>query len=98
MPPTNATPPVCEKSARYRSSFVPSDTIFADPLLAPLADNGGLTPTHALLSGSPAIDAGDDGGWDTDQRGTGYPRVLNAHADIGAYEVDPDLIFRNGFD
>jgi hypothetical protein len=77
---------------------VPPDTIFADPLLAPLADNGGLTQTHALGSGSPAIDSGDDDGWDTDQRGTGYPRVLNAHADIGAYEVDPDLIFRNGFD
>lgn len=30
-----------------------------DPLLGPLADNGGTTHTHALLSGSPAIDAGD---------------------------------------
>ena len=77
---------------------MPSDTIFADPLLAPLADNGGLTWTHALLPGSPAIDSGDDSGWDTDQRGTGYPRIQNARADIGAYEVDPDLIFRNGFD
>jgi hypothetical protein len=80
------------------AQVVPPDTIIADPLLAPLADNGGLTPTHALMHGSPAIDAGDDGGWDTDQRGTGYPRVLNAHADIGAFEVDPDLIFRDGFD
>jgi hypothetical protein len=77
---------------------MPPDTIFADPLLAPLADNGGLTWTHALLPGSPAIDSGDDSGWDTDQRGTGYPRIQNARADIGAYEVDPDLIFRNGFD
>lgn len=77
---------------------VPPDTIFADPLLAPLAGNGGPTETHALGAGSPAIDAGDDGGWDTDQRGTGYPRIQNARADIGAYEVDPDLIFRNGFD
>jgi hypothetical protein len=31
-----------------------------DPLLGPLADNGGPTPTYALLPGSPAIDAGDD--------------------------------------
>ena len=77
---------------------VPPDTIIADPLLAPLADNGGLTWTHALLPGSPAIDTGDDDGWDTDQRGEGYARIQNAHADIGAYEVDPDLIFRNGFD
>jgi hypothetical protein len=80
------------------AQVVPPDTIFADPLLAPLADNGGLTRTHALGAGSPAIDAGDDAGWDTDQRGTGYPRIRNARADIGAYEVDPDLIFRNGFD
>jgi hypothetical protein len=29
-----------------------------DPLLGPLADNGGPTLTHALLPGSPAIDAG----------------------------------------
>ena len=30
-----------------------------DPLLSPLADNGGPTKTHALLVGSPAIDMGD---------------------------------------
>lgn len=80
------------------AQVVPPDTIIADPLLAPLADNGGLTRTHALLSGSPAIDTGNDDGWDTDQRGPGFPRVQNGHADIGAYEVDPDVIFRNGFD
>lgn len=32
----------------------------ACPLLGPLRDNGGLTQTHALASGSPAIDAGDN--------------------------------------
>ncbi|MEL6106616.1 MAG: FG-GAP-like repeat-containing protein, partial [Planctomycetota bacterium] len=36
----------------------PGDLRDTDPLLAELADNGGPTPTHALLSGSPAIDAG----------------------------------------
>jgi hypothetical protein len=76
----------------------PPDTITDDPLLAPLADNGGPTQTHALFSGSPAIDHGDAGNFDTDQRGTGFPRVLGGGADIGAYEADPDLIFRNGFD
>ena len=41
-----------------------------DPLLGPLADNGGPTFTHALLPGSPAIDAASTN-WcpDTDQRG-----------------------------
>jgi hypothetical protein len=58
-----------------------------DPLLGPLADNGGPTLTHALLSGSPAIDAGtSDGAPPTDQRGV--PR--DNPPDIGAYEV-PDV-------
>ena len=36
----------------------PGDQINTDPLLGPLQDNGGPTFTHALLPGSPAIDAG----------------------------------------
>jgi len=77
---------------------VPADTITDDPRLAPLADNGGLTRTHELLSGSPAIDHGNAGLFTTDQRGSGFPRVLGNGADIGAFESDPDVIFRNGFD
>src|SRR5262249_34515774 len=43
-----------------------------DPKLGPLASNGGPTMTHALLAGSPALDAG--GGCSaTDQRGTARP-------------------------
>jgi CSLREA domain-containing protein len=64
-----------------------------DPLLAPLADNGGPTPTHALLPDSPAIDAGDAalraGVGDTaqfDQRGEPFSRVVGARIDIGAVE------------
>ena len=37
----------------------PGDQINTNPLLGPLQDNGGSTFTHALLPGSPAIDAGD---------------------------------------
>ena len=37
----------------------PGDQIDTDPMLGPLQDNGGPTFTHALLPGSPAIDAGD---------------------------------------
>src|SRR6266513_4885069 len=37
----------------------PGDQINTDPLMGPLQDNGGPTFTHELLTGSPAIDAGD---------------------------------------
>jgi hypothetical protein len=56
-----------------------------NPLLGPLASNGGPTQTMALLSGSPAIDAGDDGACPSnDQRGVTRPQ--GSHCDIGAYE------------
>src|SRR5262249_40378690 len=59
-----------------------------DPLLAPLGNYGGPTLTMALLPGSPAIDAGNNGlipaGVTTDQRG--LARVVNGTVDIGAFE------------
>lgn len=58
-----------------------------DPLLGPLADNGGPTRTHALLPGSPAIDAGNPAIPDappTDQRG--FARIVGAAVDLGAVE------------
>jgi hypothetical protein len=55
----------------------------ADPLLAPLAYNGGPTPTMALLPNSPAIDAGDPSDTRADQRGVA---VQNGRRDIGAFE------------
>jgi CSLREA domain-containing protein len=66
----------------------------ADPKLGPLADNGGLTLTHALLAGSPAKEAGsaicgDQQGspLGTDQRGVKRP--IGSYCDIGAFEVEP---------
>ena len=66
-----------------------------DPLLGPLANNGGKTQTHALLNGSPALDFGSpakpgSGGnacEKTDQRGVGRPQ--NGRCDMGAYELWP---------
>ncbi len=60
-----------------------------NPLLGPLAFNGGPTPTHALLDGSPAADAGviPCPPPATDQRGVGRPQGFRC--DIGAYEA-PD--------
>ena len=66
------------------------DLVSVDPLLGPLADNGGPTFTHALLPGSPAINAGDPAFVpppDFDQRGTGFPRVFAGRIDIGAFEL-----------
>ena len=57
----------------------------SDPLLAPLADNGGPTPTHALLPGSPAINQGSSTE-SNDQRGAPFVRNFGGGVDIGAYE------------
>ena len=59
-----------------------------NPLLGPLMDNGGATPTMALLPGSPAIDAGDNlVAPPADQRGVARP--VGPACDIGAYECGP---------
>jgi hypothetical protein len=64
--------------------------------LGPLMDNGGPTPTVALVNGSTAIDAGDKSllpaSVTTDQRGAGYPRVVNNQVDVGAFELQGPTI------
>jgi hypothetical protein len=76
---------------------LPAGTLRDDPLLAPLADNGGHTLTHALSTDSPAIDAGNNTQFlETDQREAG--RVAGDRADIGAYEAQPDAIFVGEFE
>ena len=67
-----------------------------DPLIGLLQMNGGPSPTHALLPGSPAIDQGRSFGVHTDQRGYhrpyNYTAIPNAPggdgSDIGAFEMD----------
>src|SRR5437870_11759667 len=68
----------------------PGDQINTDPMLGPLQDNGGSTFTHALLPGSPAINAGDPAFTPPpffDQRGLGFDRIVNRRLDIGSFEV-----------
>ena len=62
-----------------------------------LFDNGGATQTMALLTGSPAIDAGPATvptftGNGFDQRATPYVRVYNGQSDIGAFELQPEPV------
>jgi hypothetical protein len=81
--------------------LVSTDLANTDPLLSDLADNGGLTETHALASTSPAVDQGfqslctslaaeDWGAFD--QRGADFARTLDGDGDavkvcdMGAFE------------
>jgi hypothetical protein len=77
------------------SASIPSDTLVGKcPFLAPLANNGGTTQTHALRGHSPAIDTGINPNDDPyDQRGSPHLRTSGSPGatpltDIGAYEVD----------
>src|SRR4029077_18866664 len=66
------------------------DQITTNPMLGPLANNGGPTLTHALLPSSPAIDTGDPSFTPPplyDPRGPGYARVVNGRIDKGSFEV-----------
>jgi hypothetical protein len=77
---------ICSDASAKLSSYASRNS--TGPLLGPLSDNGGPTPTMALLPGSPAIDAGDDTACpSTDQRGV--PRPAGAACDIGAFEFVP---------
>lgn len=86
------------------SPTLPSDVLGVDPMLEPLADNGGMTRTHALDPTSLAIDTGPldpvDCGTE-DQRG--FPRPFDgdmaggARCDIGAWELS-DTIALDAFE
>lgn len=107
--PTNvvANFSLIEGAYSVSGTFGGSNNIFGqDPKLGPLTNNGGPTQTLALLSGSPAIDAGNNATCETtDQRGVARPydgdKNGSAICDLGAFEVgldDLDTIFANGFD
>ncbi|HMO05712.1 MAG TPA: choice-of-anchor Q domain-containing protein [Kiritimatiellia bacterium] len=64
-----------------------------DPILGPLSDYGGPTPTLPLLTGSPAMDGGPNSGClATDQRGRSRP--FGAACDVGAFESSPPFVIR----
>ncbi len=84
----------CPTSGTGDLTVLPADVFTT--VLGDLLNNGGPTQTHALLTGSPAINAGNpqlNGGCTdsnnvaltTDQRG--FTRPVNSACDIGAFEV-----------
>jgi hypothetical protein len=68
---------------------VNGNIVGVNPMLGPLQNNGGMTMTHAPLTGSPAINSGDNAlsTGATDQRGVGFPRIVGGIVDIGAFEL-----------
>ena len=91
------------------SGFTPGPTdivpgVSLAQILGPLQNNGGPTQTHALVPGSPAIDAGDPNGC-RDSQGTlliteqrGFARHADGNndgtirCDIGAFEFGAELL------
>ncbi len=57
-----------------------------NPQLAPLANNGGTTLTHALLTNSPALDAGNNANAPVGNDQRGAARISNGTVDIGSFE------------
>jgi CSLREA domain-containing protein len=81
------------------SGWIATDLLNRDPMIGPLMDNGGSTKTHALLLGSPAIDAGNNdlatdpltgNPLQTDQRGS--ERYFGGSVDVGAYESETPIV------
>ncbi len=81
-----------------------NNLVDVNPVIGPLADNGGPTRTHALGATSPAINRGNPAFIappDFDQRGPGFPRIFGGLVDIGAFELQGeavDLIFSDRFE
>ena len=70
------------------STLVGTITSPINPLLSPLQNNGGFVQSHALRSGSPALNAGGSvTGLTDDQRGVSRTGVGDTVPDIGAYEA-----------
>ncbi|MEM8640285.1 MAG: CHAT domain-containing protein [Cyanobacteria bacterium P01_G01_bin.54] len=68
------------------SNGTDGNSIGQDPLLGSLQNNGGSTQTHALLTGSPAINGGDNSRVSATTDQAGNTRIADDTVDIGAYE------------
>lgn len=76
------------------------DVVGSDPQLQPLADNGGLTLSHDLREGSPALDAANPSGCtgtsvpDQDGNTVDTPLVIDQRQQLRPLDGDHDLIAR----
>jgi CSLREA domain-containing protein len=85
--PTSAGFNVVESTSGCGITLASSD-VTADPALGPLTDNGGPTPTLAILPSSQAANLGPAGAGcsGSDQRGA--PRGAGGSCDAGSYEIN----------
>lgn len=87
--------PTLDGAPDGNGNFIGNPDAPIDPLLGPLADNGGPTQTMAMLPNSPALNNGSNAlAVDAtgnllpfDQRGPGFARISGGRVDIGAFEV-----------
>lgn len=96
---TSAGDNIASEDSCFADSVVLNDRRNLDPHVGVIGEYGGPTVSIPLLQGSPAIDAvivNAAGCSGTDQRGVGRP--LGLRCDIGAFELDTDPIFADGFD
>lgn len=81
-----------------------NNLVDVNPVIGPLADNGGPTRSHALGETSPAINRGNPAFVpppEFDQRGPGFLRVFGGQVDIGAFELQrepEDEVFSDRFE
>ncbi|OQX25343.1 MAG: hypothetical protein BWK80_16065 [Desulfobacteraceae bacterium IS3] len=77
------------RAAADGNAYTETDIPDQDPLLVPLADNGGPTPTHAIAVNGPAIDAADCNDMEGHLVAKDQRRAVRAEkCDIGAFEYD----------
>jgi len=89
----NTNSPFTAGSTNANGSYVGTATAPLNPLVLPLANNGGPAMTMALQWGSLAVDHGSNpDNLAYDQRGVGFVRVVGAGCDIGAYEFSTPVV------
>jgi len=88
LSPTTDTVIGAHNLVQFSRARLPADTLRVNPKLQTLRNNGGPTPTMALIDGSPAINRGSNSlSLSRDQRGDGFLRGVGSATDIGAFEV-----------